>query len=106
MGYAISAGAGLLVGIGFLIWALRERSARQAAEKAQAKAEADAKQNAGIAENNAKLANELQGSLLKEQARLALLNGTIRDLRGKLVLCKDPQTVKSWLDAELKGTLL
>lgn len=106
MGYAISAGAGLLVGIGFLIWALRERSARQAAEKAQAKAEVVAAQNATIAENNVKLANELQAGILKEQARLAVLNSTIRELRGKLVTCRDPQTVKSWLDAELKGTIL
>lgn len=102
MGYVITAGIGLSLGLGLLVWALRlqgklaEAVQKMAAEKARA----DAAHR--VAEGNVKIAESAIKDAQRIQAQVAVLRATTDELRKRLVACQDPETIKTWLDETLK----
>lgn len=104
MGYAIVGGIGLVIGISFLIWALRERSSRHEAERA-----ADAARVAATDLRQALSANQVALSTERDAhdaTRLGAnaLRALLDALRVQLRASRDPATVKAWLDHELEET--
>lgn len=97
----IGAGSGLVLGISLLIWALRERGARHAAETER--------DNAKHALDNALLTNDrlrVEVNVIRRerngcQAQLKVLHETIHGLHEQLAECKDPAAVEKLLNDEL-----
>lgn len=113
MGYVICAGAGLAVGLALLIWALRERSLRAAADEKVLAAERKVDQleeqrrtAAQVAETNAKQAREAEEWCQRLKDENAKLRSTLQDARERLVKCQDPRTVKELLDRQLSEVIL
>jgi uncharacterized protein HemX len=101
--YAISLGAGLLLGVALLIWALSERSKRAAAEKTTLEAQADADAARKLACENVRVATDLKEQLAAAGRQTAVLRATLEEAQKRLVACEDPQAIKDWLAAELAG---
>lgn len=106
MWYAILGGAGLLLGLGLMIFVLVERSKRHTAERA-----ADtAKAGESAALDHLATARETVNTQAAELTRTRLQVETIRTAlnaaREQLVQCKDPASVKAWLDEQLKEEVL
>ena len=102
MWYLITAAAGLLLGLGLLIWGLRERSQRHKAElrckdhwlerrKLEVKIQALQRQG-----RTARLEVE------RSRGALDRLRTILDVARARLMRCTDPRTVKTWLDEEMK----
>jgi uncharacterized FlaG/YvyC family protein len=106
MGYAIGAGAGLAIGIGFLIWALVERSKRAAAESSAQKAQLKILELSRSADNNREVAEAAQQQTKRVEEQLALMRSCLDEARKRLAQCGDPQAIRSWLDENLKGEVL
>lgn len=101
MWYAITGVAGLLLGVGFLIWALNERSARHKAERAADEATASeqlARRRARANATAAAAANQFAKNL---NDQVSALRGRLDEARTRLAQCGDPEAIKDWLDAEL-----
>ena len=101
MGYAISIGAGLLVGIGLLIWALGERSKRHKAERA---ADAAAKERDDFerrAQENAESAAKSEEFAQRLSKQVDGLRTKIRELVLRLAKGAKPDDVREWLREEL-----
>ncbi len=101
MGMAISLGSGLVVGLTLLVWMLVERNKRAKVESDLNTARAtNTELRAGLAKSNA-----IIGDLSAERTRFAdqikVLRTTVDELRNKLRDCRDPETVRAWLDEEL-----
>lgn len=100
-GALIGAGGGLVLGISFLIWALRERSKRHDAE-------AD-RDSVSYLLKDARLANDrlrVEINVVRRerngcQAQIKVLHDTIHGLHEKLAECKDPAAVEKLLNDEL-----
>ena len=106
MWYAITAGSGLLLGLGLLIWGLSERSKRHAAERASDKAEADRQLFEQAAKDNAKAATESEDAAFRLANQLEVLRSKLRETRDRLARCNDPDTIRKWLDDEMKAKVL
>jgi hypothetical protein len=105
MGIAISIGSGLLLGIGLMIWGLVERKKRYEAEKKAMRAE-DLKRLMKIRlENTLKQVEASNEDKKKAENQIGMLRGTIDKLRDRLKECKDPETIKNWLEEELGGQI-
>jgi hypothetical protein len=100
-GVLISAGAGLLLGLGLLIWGLRERGKRHAAELARENTLALLKDMRGA---NERLRTEI-GVVRRDrnscQAQVGVLRNALANLHEKLAECKDPEAVEKLLNDEL-----
>jgi hypothetical protein len=106
MGIAIAAGAGLLLGLGLLVWGLRERSKRHTAERAADKAESLRAQAADAANHNATRAVEMEDQAVRLTAQLDTLRGRLAEVR-ELVVDKAPiETVKALIDTESKDEVI
>lgn len=103
MWYAISLGAGLLLGVALLIWALHERSERTAAEQKVAAVQADADAARRLACENVRVASALKEQLAAADRRAGVLRTALAEAQRRLVACEDPQAIKDWLTAELAG---
>lgn len=103
MGYAIVGGVGLLVGIGLMIWALRERSKRHEAERKADAAEAAATAARKLSADNAAAAQNLEMQHGRMSEQLQILRSALQEARRRLAESGDPEAVKAWLDEELKG---
>jgi len=102
MGIAIAAGAGLLLGLGLLIWGLRERSARHTAERRADAAERLRDQAVDTANHNAARAVEMENQALRLTKQLETVQGRLTEVR-ELVADKAPlETVKALLETEGK----
>ena len=101
MWYAIVGGLGLAVGLGLMIWALRERNARLAAERAADRSDKDRLVAVDVANANAAQASELAEANKRIEAEVALLRGRLNEARVRLAETGDPKAVKGWLDSEL-----
>jgi predicted nucleic acid-binding Zn-ribbon protein len=103
MGYAIVGGLGILLGLGLMIWALRERAARHEAERATDKAVKERDTASRIADANRAQALKLD----KERRRLEMQIGALRirldEAWESLAKSGDPKAVKDWLDKELSA---
>lgn len=103
MGYVITGGVGLVLGVGLLIWALRERSKCARAEKAAT--DADHRLRAALiqADMNAQVAQEAADSQQRVVSQLNVLRERLYEARRRLAKCGDPKAVQDWLDEELKA---
>ena len=103
MWYAITAGAGLLLGLGLMIWGLTERSKRHAAERAADAARAAEKAAVALADQNAVKAGVLDQRNTALDQQITVLRAGLAIAREKLAPGGDPAAVKEWLDGELEG---
>jgi len=103
MWYAIVGGAGLLIGLGLLIWGLRERSKRHEAERAMDKALAAEKAMAALASANAKAAGELQEQIERLEGQITAQRERLAAARKILVEKAPMPVIKEWLDQEGEG---
>lgn len=103
MWYVITAGAGLALGLGLLIWGLRERSKRHTAERALDLALAAEVNARRIADQNAVRADVLENHSQRLDEELGLLRARLKVAYERLVKTNDPEAIRSWLDDELKG---
>lgn len=103
MGYAITGAAGLLVGIGFLIWALRERSARHKAEKATAVALSERGEALRVADSNIKIVKNVREYNIRLSEQVIRLRGQLNETRMRLAKAGNPKAIKEWLDKELEA---
>lgn len=101
MGYAITGGTGLLLGVAALIWGLRERSARHAAEREAAAERVSRKAAEVIARQNVDAIEAFKAALVRISTVNKTLTQRLTGARERLVRCQDPQTIKAWLDEEL-----
>lgn len=106
MWYLITFGAGLLVGLGFLIWALRERSLRHTAERERDAAKEQQRSTAKKLEAVKALVEQLQVELKQARDGASALRLALQEAQKRLLECNDPATVKAWLDEELAKTNL
>jgi uncharacterized protein HemX len=103
MWYAIIAAVFLSVGIGLMIWALRERTKRHEAERAADKALAAEESMAILAKANAEAAGLLTNQVGRLEGQLEAQRKRLAEAR-KLLAEKAPMPViKAWLDDEGKG---
>jgi len=102
----ISTGTGLLLGLGLLIWGLRERSARHEAERKAAFEAARALGWRHQSEQHAKIAQQLDDSTQRVHLQLDQSVARLASVRERLAQCSDPQVIKEWLDDELREELL
>jgi hypothetical protein len=101
--YAIIGGAGLALGIGFMIWALRERKLRYEATAAAAKAMVALADQRKLARDNAEKAQNLEFNCTKLNEIIVAQRNALSEAHNRLVQCEDPTTIKGWLDDVLKG---
>jgi len=97
----ISVGSGIVVGLGLLIWGLRERSAKHKAEMNLQLARAT---NTKLRTEVSTLQVDVEQGTQREQGsarQVKVLRGAIDELRVKLRTCRDPATVRLWLDEQL-----
>lgn len=102
MWYAICLGIGLAIGVGFLIWALRERAKRGDAEKGMDAALAQVTRLEEHIKKEQIIAANLQAELARENARVTVLRRALEEAQQRLLSCNDPKAVREWLEAELK----
>jgi uncharacterized protein HemX len=101
--YAIIAAVFLAVGIGLMIWALRERAKRHDAERAADKAEAARKEAVRVGDRNADAAEALQAANDRLETQVEELRYRVREARKLLKERAPMSTIKEWLDAEGQG---
>jgi hypothetical protein len=101
MGYLISAGAGLAVGLVILVWALRLRSKLAAAEKKALEADAARLEAVRIAGQNAQAAHNAEQATIRVERQLDGLRNQLKETQRRLAQSGNPTAVKAWLDAEL-----
>lgn len=101
MWYAITAGAGLLLGLGLLIWGLRMRSKLADSEMLLEKSRATVKDMIGRLEAADKALQELHRDRQSLERQVITLRGVIEEMRQQLIQCRDPATVRRWLDEEM-----
>jgi len=102
MGYAIVGGIGLFVGIGLMIWALRERSKRHEAERKADKAQQERADFERAVKHNAQVAVNAEAETKRVERELDGVRLQLSEVRKRLAQCGDPKAVKAWLDDELK----
>lgn len=103
MGIAISAGAGLIMGVALLIWGLRQKNARHAAERSADKAEQERKDAVGVANANSASVARLEEARAKLASEVMVLRDRLGETYNRLAECGDPEDIKAWLDSELKA---
>ena len=96
MWYAILLGLGLALGLAMMIWALRERTARQAAETKAAEATKYREIAEGVAKDNAVAVDKTKEELQRYKDLVVELYKEIERLKG-LLLKGDPEAIKEWL---------
>lgn len=97
-----SLGGGLLLGLGLMIWGLVLRGKLAKAEvtiEQQKSSLANLRRDLIAASASLAALSDDKGRVEKQVAVMRL---TIDELRAKLVECRDPSTVRDWLDEELK----
>lgn len=102
MWYAVSIGAGLLLGLGLLIWGLRERSKRHEADgKASDLSVKLGRKQVEVDGLNYRL-RVSQSELDRSNDALDRVRTMLDVVRAKMMVCKDPKVVKTWLDQEMR----
>lgn len=101
MSYVIIAGAGLLLGLGLLVWGLRERAKRHAAEKQALRLSTQLNAAKEKGEKLAQMALKHRQEMKQAELAASKLRDTMDLLRTRLIACQDPTTIKEWLDHEM-----
>jgi hypothetical protein len=102
--YVISIGSGLAIGLSLLIWGLRERSLRHKAELAREKLKSETVRLDRLGKDLEVRVHALQGSLMAERTACGNLRAVLAAARERLIACNDPQTIKVWLDGEMRDS--
>jgi hypothetical protein len=103
MGYVIVAGVGLAIGLGLMIWALRERSRRHEAERAADAARKAADESARIADANCTVTARLKVEIKRLTDQIASQRDRLAEARELLKRHGSMNTIKAWLDDEGEG---
>ncbi|MCU0913016.1 MAG: hypothetical protein MUC88_00460 [Planctomycetes bacterium] len=103
MWYAVIGGAGLIVGLVLMIWALDERADKQRAENDAKDAGERERECRKIADANRERVFELERQIKTMDDQAAVLRGQLQETRDRLAKCGDPEAVRQWLDHELEG---
>jgi hypothetical protein len=103
MGYLITAGTGLALGLGLLVWALRLQGKLKDAQDRQAVAERTALNSSRIADENRAAARASEAAATRVSKELAEVKLRLQEARSRLIASKDPAVIKEFLDAELKA---
>jgi hypothetical protein len=106
MWYAIIGAAGLALGLGLMIWALRERSKRHAAEKQAIEALDREGKATRVAADNARAAKDVEAYNTRLEAQVNQLRDRLDAARLILGERGSDVAVKKWLDEELEGETL
>jgi predicted RNase H-like nuclease (RuvC/YqgF family) len=101
MWYVIIGAAGLLLGLGLMVWALRERSARHKAEREVSDLEDTIKWKDQAIKNWRDGFDRLDVECKRQDTFIMTLKSEIEELQTRLVAAKDPETIKDLLDEEL-----
>jgi len=99
--FAITAGCGLLLGLGLLIWGLRMRGKLADSEMLLEKSRGTVKELLGRLDEAGKALDALHRDRQSLERQVISLRGTIEELRQQLIQCRDPATVRRWLDEEM-----
>jgi hypothetical protein len=102
MWYIIIGGIGLAIGLGLMVWALRERSARHVAEQRAIESDMFRRTAETIANANKERCEELEKQMHQTNQQLGSMRGRLNEARSLLEKSKDPKLIKTWLDAELE----
>lgn len=106
MGYVITGGAGLLLGVALLIWALRERGLRAKAEKEATQATVDLGIVRQAAAASADTAKDAEENVKRLEGQVTTLRQRLGEARQRLIEAEDPKAIKAWLDEELDAAEL
>lgn len=101
MWYVIAALVGVAIGVGLLIWGLRERRLRYEAEKKLVETDAQVGRLLVEVHDLKKQAGALEDERAKVDAQVVTLRRVVDELRTRLVACADVKAIKSWLMKEL-----
>ena len=102
MWYLITAGAGLLLGLGLMTWALTERASRHKAERVADEARHREDAMSALLSRAETTVKSQATELTRARVQTETLRAALEELRKRLVECKDPDTIRAWLDEELK----
>lgn len=105
MWYAILLGAGLLVGLAMMIWALRERKARFTAEAVLKDVQVERDKFSAIADANREAAVRAAQDTAKCKETSALLYAELDKARDLLVKFGDTEAIREWLLSEINKPL-
>jgi hypothetical protein len=106
MWYAIFIILGLSLGIGMMIWALRERSKRFAAEKKMNEEVQYRLKAEQVADTNRESLERVLQDLDKANNTIKKLYQELEDVKNMLIKCGDAKALKDWLSSELKGGVI
>ena len=101
MGLIAALGGGLLLGLALMIWGLRERSKRHAAEREADKMRVQFREAKEIANANAGKAFVAEENATRLDSQIAGMRGRLAEMRTRLAECGDPKAIQKWLDDEL-----
>jgi len=101
MWYLITAGAGLVLGLGLLIWGLRMRGKLADSEMLLEKSRGTVKEMIGRLNEADKALQALHKDRQSLERQVVTLRGTIEEMRQQLIQCRDPATIRKWLDEEM-----
>lgn len=102
MGYVITAGVGLAVGLSLLVWAVRLRGKLADAVAAKNLAVSQRDEFKRIADANTEVAKDAEATVSRLNVTITDLRNRLAQARRRLVESRDPQVIKKVLDEELK----
>lgn len=105
MWYAILLGAGLLLGIVLMIWALRERKLRCTAETVLKDVMVERDRFSAVANENKDAVDKVVVELGKYRSTNELLCAELNKARDLLVKYADKEAIKAWLLSEINKPL-
>lgn len=106
MGIAISGAAGLILGLGLLIWGLKQKNARHAAERSADQAREHQKTAIAAANHNAAQVAELEKRSIRLIDQVEVLRGRLRAVRGVVAQTGDMATIRKLLDSESREEII
>jgi len=102
MWYWIAAAAGVVLGLGILIFVLLERSARHAAQRNADEAQRQLKLEIANHQATQELLTAAKSTERRSLEAQGVLQNVLDQVRTRLASCRDPKVVKSWLESEMK----
>ena len=103
MGYLITAGSGLALGVFLLVWALRLKNKLMEARRKAMEANLALVDARRIADENIQAAKNAEAMATRVNHQVSVLQGRLKKARERLVASKDPATIKELLDDTLKA---
>ncbi len=102
MGYLITGGVGLALGLGLLIWAVRLKGKLTAARKAAMESDLHRIDAVRIADKNTAAARATDTMNTRLSNQVVALQMKLKSARERLIKTRDPKTIKAIIDEDLK----